>query len=284
MHNLRIDSHTELYCIFGRAVSHSLSPRMHNAAFRATERNAVYLAFQPESIAHAVDAMRSLKISGASVTMPFKEEVLQYIDEADPLAEKIASVNTLVNTENRIKGFNTDGIGALMALQQQIKSLNRSRVLILGNGGAARAIAWTLLFEGVAITIAGRNIHRVTSLLEDLKREKGEVTSLLISDISREFIANIDIIINTTPVGMMPDSEHMPIDGELLNERHVVFDIVYQPHMTRLLQTAQKKGCKIIAGAEMLLYQGVKQFEIWTGNRAPIDVMRQILEENIHTS
>ena len=284
MHNLRIDSHTELYCIFGRAVKHSLSPRMHNAAFRTTGRNAVYLAFQPESIAHAVDAMRSLKISGASVTMPFKEEVLQYIDEADPLAEKIASVNTLVNTENRIKGFNTDGIGALMALQQQIKSLNRSRVLILGNGGAARAIAWTLLFEGVAITIAGRNIHRVTSLLEDLRREKGEVTSILISDISREFIANIDIIINTTPVGMMPDSEQMPIDGELLNARHVVFDIVYQPHMTRLLQTAQKKGCKIIAGAEMLLFQGVKQFEIWTGNRAPIDVMRQILEENIHTS
>lgn len=283
MHNLRIDSQTELYCIFGRAVKHSLSPGMHNAAFRATERNAVYLAFQPDSIAHAIDAMRALKISGASVTMPFKEEVLQYIDEVDILAEKIASVNTLVNRENRIKGYNTDGYGALMALQQHTVSLNRSKVLLLGNGGAARAIAWTLLLEGVDITIAGRNIHRVTSLLEDLRGEKGEVASLLISDISREFIGNVDIIINTTPVGMMPDSDHMPIDGDLLNSRHIVFDIVYPPHMTKLLQTAQKKGCKIIFGVEMLLYQGVKQFEIWTGNRAPEEVMRQILKENMHT-
>jgi shikimate dehydrogenase len=284
MYNLRINSHTELYCIFGKAVRHSLSPLMHNAAFRATERNAIYLAFQPDSIEHAIDAMRTLKIRGASVTMPFKEEVLQYINEVDILAENIASVNTLVNNEERIRGYNTDGYGALIALKKHTKSLNRSKVLILGNGGSARAIAFTLLLEDVDITIAGRNINRITPLLEDLKREKGGITPLLIKDISKDFIADIDIIINTTPVGMKPDSDQMPIDGELLNSNHIVFDIVYSPHMTRLLHAAQKKGCKIIYGIEMLLYQGVKQFEIWTGNRAPEDVMRQTLEENMHAS
>jgi shikimate dehydrogenase len=284
MHNLQVNSQTELYCIFGKTVRTSLSPVMHNAAFRATKRNAIYLAFQPDSIEHAIEAMRSLKIRGASVTMPFKEEVLRYIDEVDTLAENIASVNTLVNSAGRISGYNTDGYGALIALRNHIKSLDRSKVLILGNGGSARAIAFTLMMEGVHITIAGRDMDRVTPLLEHLKRHKSDIQSLLIKDISKEFIRNIDIIINTTPVGMAPNIDQLPIGVDLINSNHIIFDIVYSPPVTRLLHVAQEKGCRTIHGSEMLLYQGVKQFEIWTGDKAPVDIMRDNLEKNLHSS
>ncbi len=284
MSNLQINSQTELYCIFGKTVSYSLSPVMHNAAFRATKRDAVYLAFQPDSIEHAVEAMRALKIRGASVTMPFKEEVLRYIDEVDTLAENIASVNTLVNRAGRIAGYNTDGHGALTALKNHIKSLNQSNVLILGNGGSARAIAFTLLMEDVNITIAGRDMNRVTPLLEHLKRHKRGIQSLLIKDISKDFTRKIDIIINTTPVGMSPNTEQMPIGADLINSNHIIFDIVYSPPITSLLHAAQEKGCRIIRGIEMLLYQGVKQFEIWTGDKAPVKIMRDNLEKNLHSS
>ena len=276
-----INSHTRLCCIFGNPVKHSLSPVMQNAAFRSCSIDVVYLAFEVNDIKDAVSAMRSLNIIGASVTIPFKREIMKFLDHIDPLADMIGSVNTLKNNNNRIVGYNTDGQGALSSLIEKGIPVRDSKILILGNGGSARAIAFTLLKEDAKIIIAGRNAERVSALVDDLKRGSANVGSLLIKDISLDFMKGIDVIINTTPIGMTPKEDYSPLDEKLILKDHTIFDIVYSPNTTKLLQIGKSKGCKIIHGIDMLIYQGVKQYEIWTGQRAPFDVMKKSIEEYI---
>lgn len=278
---IQINSKTSLYCIFGNPVGHSLSPVMQNAAFQAAGISAVYLAFQPDNIVDAIHSMRSLGISGASVTIPYKVEVMNYIDDIDNLGKQIGSVNTLLNNHGKITGYNTDGYGVLLSLQKYSIPITGKKILIIGNGGSARAISFTLLSEGAHVTIAGRDTGRVQSLAMNLKQYHSNVESMLIKDLNEKYISDIDIIINATSVGMTPKSDYSPIDERLLLRKHTVFDIVYSPNMTQLLAAAQIKGCTIIFGKEMLLYQGVKQFEIWTGLNAPVEEMRTALENQI---
>jgi shikimate dehydrogenase len=253
---------------------------MHNAAFRHCGINAVYLAFGISDPKSAIDAVRTLPISGSSVTIPFKSSIIPYLDEIDPLAQIIGAVNTLVAHEGRIKGHNTDGIGALGAIQDKTGSITGKKVLIIGTGGSSRAIAFTLLSKGAHCHIAGRGSQSHQALLADLKNHYADVHSLQIENLDPESVADHDIIINTTPLGMKKD-DPLPADPSCLSDRNAVFDIVYRPHNTPLITAAQKKGAKIIYGLEMLLRQGASQFALWTDQEPPIEIMRSALESEI---
>lgn len=272
-----IDSNTKLYGIFGNPVRHSLSPLMHNRAFELAGINAAYVAFEPLSIEEAVSSMKAIAIAGASITIPFKIDVIPFLDDIDPLAEKIGSVNTLLNNNGKITGFNTDGHGAVTALKKQGSIIQNEKVLIIGNGGSARAIAYTLLDENAHVTIAGRDINRITSLADDLLKFNSSVEVSLLAQLDQEAVSQFDIIINTTPIGMHPHEEAIPLDTALLQSDCTVFDIIYAPHDTRFLTEASKMKCKTVYGIDMLLYQGVRQFEIWTGAEAPVSAMRDVL-------
>jgi shikimate dehydrogenase len=277
--NNKINANTKLFCIFGNPVKHSLSPVMQNTAFKAAGLDAVYLAFEIENIKDGISAMRTLNISGASITIPFKNDVIAYLDEIDPLAEEIGSVNTLLNINGKIAGYNTDGFGALNALKNNNVEVDNSKVLLIGNGGSARAIAFTLLQTGADVTIAGRNIEKIISLVNDIKSKGKKTEYILINDISPDLMKDIDIIINTTPIGMTPKINESPIEEKLILNKHIVFDIVYSPDMTKLLQSAKNKKCKIVHGIEMLINQGAKQFELWTGETAPVSLMRSSIKK-----
>ncbi len=273
---MTIDGRTRLYGIIGNPVAHSLSPAMHNAAFAALGENRVYLPFQTDNLQEAVAGLSGLGIEGVSVTIPFKEDVMKFLDEIDPVAEKIGAVNTvLVRNENgrkRLYGYNTDWLGGNLAVAEQIE-LQGSSAVILGAGGAARAIGFGLLEAGCTIELRSRTESRGRELAGQLGCQW---TSL-----ADRPTAGADILINSTSVGMEPDVWKSPIDADLLSGFKVVMDIVYAPLQTKLLSDAGDAGCSCITGLEMLLYQGVAQFELWTGLDAPVRVMREALRRGV---
>jgi shikimate dehydrogenase len=271
---MTIDGRTEVYGIIGRPVAHSLSPAMHNAAFAALGLNKAYLPFEVEDVAGAMTGLRALGIRGASVTIPHKQAVLPHLDEIDPVAAKIGAVNTLVWNEGRLRGLNTDWLGANRALAEKLE-LEGSRVLILGAGGSARAIGFGLLEAGAKITLASRTPERG----QPLARALGCPWLPLAEAGSHR----ADALVNATSVGMAPLAEAMPIGRETLASFTVVMDIVYAPLATRLLQEARAAGCRTVDGLAMLLYQGAAQFELWTGRPAPLEVMREALLARIGT-
>jgi len=277
-----ISSATELYCIFGNPVKHSLSPLMHNRAFREKNIDAVYLAFELVTIEDGIRSMRNLNIKGASITIPFKISALDCVDEVDQLAMDIGSMNTIVNNNGKLKGYNTDGYGALQAIADRGVNIKNSKILILGNGGSARAISFTLLKGGASVFIAGRNPEKMNSLRDDLSSRYDNTGSILINELTDYFMDSIDVIINTTPLGMAPEIDLSPIRNDLIKKRHVVFDIVYSPDMTKLLSDASQKGCKIIKGIDMLVNQGIRQFELWTGENAPSEIMFKVVSDAIY--
>ena len=268
---------TALYCIFGSPAKHSLSPILHNAAFAAQGINAAYLAFEPSSIRDAVAAMRALPIHGASITIPYKTDIMPFLDFIDPLAEKIGAVNTVVTRDGALAGYNTDGEGACGAIEAAVGEIAARSVLILGTGGSARAIAFTLLDRGAKVTIAGRMGRTQTELVDNLSSHFSAVGTAAISSLDAETVARHDVIVQTTPLGMKPGDE-LPIDPALLSGQ-AVFDIVYRPHETALLRAAGERGCTKIYGIEMLLRQAEAQFRLWTGVEAPAGVMRSAVSE-----
>lgn len=259
---------------------------MHNAAFRESGVNAVYLAFEPASIRDAIASMKALDIRGASVTIPYKIEALGFCDEVDPHAATIGSVNTLLNTGGVITGYNTDGLGAVRALENAGIAVGGSRCLVIGNGGSARAIAFALQAAGAHILIAGRNLSRIKALAGDLGKDSHPVRSMLLDELDSRLMESVDIVINTTSVGMAPEIGRTPIDTRLITARQAVFDIVYSPHTTGLLAAALDKGCAVVYGRDMLVFQGARQFEIWTDMAAPVETMaraaREFKTENVH--
>ena len=278
---MKIDAYTDLYCIFGSPVKHSLSPLIHNTAFNQLSINAVYMAFSPDTIESGLEAMKSLNIKGASVTIPYKIEVMNFLDSIDPLAAEIGSVNTIKNINGELLGFNTDGKGAIKALMDKGVSVNDTRFLIIGNGGSARAIAFTLLNQKGKISITGRNKSKIDDLRNDLNEKYHGIETITISDLTPDEMNNFDVIINTTPVGMNPDIDKSPIDTSLITKDHVVFDIIYSPYETKLIKDSKEKGCKIVYGIEMLVNQGVLQFEKWRDIKAPEKEIKKIIQEKI---
>lgn len=269
---MTISGKTKLYGILGNPVSHSLSPVMHNAAFAATGVDGAYLPFPATDIQAAVTGIRGLGVQGASVTIPHKEQVMALLDSVDPVARKIGAVNTIVREESSLSGWNTDWLGATRALEEKI-SLQGRRALILGAGGSARAIGFGMQERKVEFCLASRTESRGRALAEELG-----CPWISLADTEK---MGGDILINATSVGMQPHAENSPVPKSILSHFQVVMDIVYAPLKTRLLTEAEKGGCEIINGLEMLLYQGVAQFEMWTGEKAPVDVMRKALLDTL---
>jgi len=265
---MTINGITKLYGILGDPVSHSMSPLMHNAAFAALKIDAAYLPFPSPNIETAIIGLRGLGVQGASVTIPHKEKVMPLLDSIDPVAQKIGAVNTVLRKGDILAGFNTDWQGATRALEEKI-NLKGRKVVILGAGGSARAIGFGMREREAEFVLASRTESRGRALADVLSCPW---ISLNESDGLRG-----DILINATSVGMQPAVEKSPVSAIILPQFKVVMDIVYAPLKTRLLHEAEDAGCKIINGLEMLLYQGVAQFEMWTGKSAPVDVMRNAL-------
>ena len=285
---LSLNAHTKLCAVIGNPVEHSLSPAIHNAAFQKLGLNFVYLALRVEDLPGAVAGMRAFgNLRGFSVTIPHKVAIIPLLDEVEPTAKLIGSVNTIVVEQGKLIGSNTDASGALRALKEGGASLKGQRVLLLGSGGAARAIAFALAMEPAATRIEGLTILGVLDderrrLVADLRAktplqaDEEPVTD----DTLREDIRESQVMIHCTPVGMHPKVKESCVPSKFLEPHLTVMDIVYNPLDTQLLQDAKAAGCKTIRGVEMFLYQAIGQFEQWTGQKAPADVMRAVLESS----
>ena len=265
-----IDVNTSLFGLIGNPVAHSLSPMMHNQALAATGYNGVYLAFRVTDPGAAIRGIAALNFEGISVTLPHKVAVMEYLDEVDETAARIGAVNTIVNSRGRLIGCNTDCPGALEALRTRTSIRDRS-VAVIGAGGAARAIGFGLVAAGARVTIFNRTRGPGERLAEDLQAQ--------FLPLEEWAPGSYEILINTTPVGMHPETDATPIPKKALSKELVVMDIVYNPLQTRLLKEAAAIGCRTINGADMFVFQGAKQFELWTGQKAPVDVMHAAVLE-----
>lgn len=263
-----INGQTALFGIIGNPIKHSLSPILHNGAFRRMGLNAVYLAFKVRDLEDALRGIRSLGIQGVSVTLPFKTEVIPFLDDVEEMAGEIKAVNTIVNRKGRMIGYNTDWNGALEALEARV-DLSGKRVFLLGAGGAARAIAFSLKGRGCRVTLSNRTEKKGKLLANEL--------GFLYRPWSSVDELEEDILINATSVGMSPNDGESPVPKRVLNEGMSVMDIVYQPLRTKLLREAEERGCLTINGLEMLCRQGVAQLEIWTGRKPDIGQVKEDL-------
>lgn len=267
---------TRVYGVIANPVAHSMSPAIHNAAFAERGLDAVYLPFRVDDPADFIPPFRSLPVSGYSVTIPHKEAVIPLLDEVQPLAGSIGAVNTIVERDGRLHGSNTDWSAALRAVESALaegESLKGRRVLMLGAGGAARAIAFGLVERGCRLVIANRTVSRG----ERLARELG-CQSL---GLDRAADVPHDVLVNATSVGMHPNVDATPFPRGGLRPGAIVFDSVYNPIETRLLREARGAGCTVVNGLEMFVNQAVEQFELWTGRPAPREVMRSVVEARL---
>ncbi len=286
-----IDSNTSLYAVFGNPVRHSKSPLMHNACFAHHGINAAYLAFEIKDISKGLNAVRELNIKGASVTIPFKTDIMDGLDIIDDSALQIGAVNTIINKNGTLTGHNTDCQAAITPLNSILKhkGIKNKKVCIIGAGGAARAVAYGIFKEQGNIiilnrseksgkTLAGKvNGHFIPMDPKDNKSENKNRTNIIPinENLGKEIEKDtIDILINTTSVGMFPKIDVQPFPSKYLHSDMIVMDIVYNPIKTKLLIAAEQKGCKIIDGLSMFIYQGAAQFKLWTGITPDFELMR----------
>lgn len=280
-----IDTKTQFCGVIGKPVGHSLSPAIHNAAFRALGLNFVYLAWQVDTIGDAVKGLRALgNFRGASVTIPHKVAAMQFLDHVEATAKRIGAINTIMADKGELSGYNTDATGALRALREGGVELKGRRIVVLGSGGAARAIAVALAADsGVEnLTLLGIEDSERARLAQDIRSVGGATVedSHLDEAALRRILPDSHVLIHCTPVGMSPKSDSTCVPASLLHSGLAVMDIVYNPRETQLLKDAKFAGCKTIPGLEMFLNQAVTQFELWTNQAAPVAVMRTVLESH----
>jgi shikimate dehydrogenase len=280
---MNANGHVTLTGLFGHPVGHSRSPRMHNAAFRECGLPYVYVAFDvlPEELAKAVESIKVLGMRGVNVTIPHKVEVMQYLDRITPEAEMIGAVNTIVNENGMLVGHNTDGSGYVRSLTEETGiSLPDSTVLILGAGGAARAVASAISYKGAReIVIANRTREKGDELA---KRVSLSCTARSVSfDDLPSLIKQVHLLVNTTSVGMQPNIGETPVPPDILHDGLVVSDLIYNPRETLLLKEARLRGAKVHGGLGMFVYQGAQAFKLWTGQEAPVEVMRRAAESEL---
>ncbi len=280
MKNRVISGKTIVCGLIGDPVEHTMSPVMHNAAFRELGIDYRYLAFRvrKEELGKAIDGMRALNIRGLNVTIPHKVAVLRFLDKLDPLAEKIGAVNTIINDNGILTGDNTDASGWLQTLLAQEIDPQHKNVVILGAGGASRAISFVLADRGARLSILNRlqELDWAIELASRISQTFGQKVSAL--ELTRDNLSRTlpeaDILVNATSVGMSPDSDQTPVPGDLLRPNLIVSDIVYNPLKTRLRKEAETAGAVTISGLDMLVSQGALAFEKWTDRKAPVDLMR----------
>lgn len=280
---MNISGETKIVGLIGNPIEHSISPPMHNAAFQESDLDFAYVTFKVEKadIEKALDGIRGLEIEGINVTIPHKSTVNKYLDEIEDTAEKIGAVNTIKRDGKKLKGFNTDGKGVLKTLRKEIGGIKNKNILLLGAGGAARAIGFTLAENGANLTISNRTESKAKELASEIsKKTSNEVNQIPQNKKElRKAIRDSKILINSTSVGMYPNEGETLIESDSMHENLIVMDIVYNPLKTRLLEEAEKAGAKTIPGLRMLVHQGAASFKIWTGQEAPVKAMWEAAEE-----
>ncbi len=283
---MQITSQTGMLGLIGHPVAHSKSPDMMNCACRELGLPFVYLAFDidPQELGQAVEGMKALKFRGFNVTIPHKVAVMDYLDELDESAKEIGAVNTVVENSGKWVGHNTDGIGYLRSLTEEIAvQLDQQRVVMLGAGGAARAVGFALATAGVErITVANRTLAKAEQLANHLaKWVKTEAIKL---DEAQSHIAKATLLINTTSVGMHPNTDQLPIPADWLHAKLIVSDLIYHPRETDLLAAAKALGAKTHNGMGMLVHQAAEAFTLWMGQRPPVQQMKKVLEAALTAS
>ena len=281
---MNISGKTKIIGIFGYPVEHSLSPSMHNAAFSYLNLDFCYVPFSvmPEMLENAVNGIRAMNIVGVNVTIPHKEKILPLLDMLSDEAQFIGSVNTIKNDSGELTGFNTDGKGFMISLSEKGIEVKGRRVLLIGAGGAARAVGYYICRDASSLLIYNRNIGRAEVLKTHLSSFKENVQAVGEDEINnKNFFSEIDIIINTTPLGLKSD-DPLPLNASLLNKSQTVCDLIYKE--THLLQQASIVGCKTVNGLGMLLWQGVLAFEKWTGIQPPVKIMKEALLNQMRSS
>ena len=294
-----VDGKTKILGVIGDPIEHTFSPAMHNAGLDALNLNYIYLPFhvKEDKLGECIQGAKAMGIQGLNVTIPHKTNVIKHLDDIDSVASMIGAVNTIQfnfdennessnqNNESMVttKGFNTDGYGCVRAIKEKT-SINNKKVTITGAGGAARAVAFQIASSGIdELSILNRNASKAESLANDMKSNLSEagiditINSYEIENLKRELDSS-DIFIDTTPIGMYPNVDDKPIaSADMLHEELVVNDIVYTPMETSLIKEALKANAEVVYGYKMLLYQGIRSFEIWLGRDAPVDVMEKAL-------
>ncbi|HJH32003.1 MAG TPA: shikimate dehydrogenase [Methanosarcinaceae archaeon] len=266
-----------VFAVFGDPIEHSMSPKMHNAAFTYMGMDCEYHAFRVgrDSLHDALIGAKAMGFGGVNLTVPLKEEALNIVD-ADPLAARIGAVNT-VDPGDGMRGYNTDGIGAKRALADAGVDVANARVLIVGAGGAARAISFQFANDSANITIANRTEKRACDLARDVS-SVGTAHGTGLANL-KDLIAQADILVNTTTLGMHPNTDQTIATSDDMHPDLTVFDIIYNPLETRLLKEAKIAGATAVNGVMMLVYQGAEAFRIWNGVEPPVDVMRDAVLE-----
>jgi len=271
---MQITGKTKIVCLIGYPVGHSLSPKMHNACFLHLNMDWAYLPFpvKPENLEGAIRGLGCLGVVGCNVTIPHKIEAMKYLTEIDKKALKIGAVNTLLFNKGKIQGFNTDGDGFIASLKEIGFEPQGKNVLLLGAGGAGRAIGISLASCGIKkLAIFDLNEERGNSLGHSIEKDIEAVSLKKIENLD-----GIDLLINATPCGMK-ENDPLPCDPSLIQEGQIVYDVIYKK--TPLLIEAEKRGARIMNGMEMLIHQGALSFKLWTGVYPPIDVMRKAILE-----
>ena len=277
--NREITGNSRVCGIIGDPIGHSVSPIMHNAAFKELGLDYIYVPFRVtrEDLPCAVKGLRALNIRGVNITIPHKVSIIPILDEVEEFARKIGSVNVVVNNNGRLTGYNTDAPGFLRALQSHGIEPKEKRVVVLGAGGAARSICFALANGGASLTVLNRTKDTLDRFAVGISEITGHPIQAL--ELTRENLTeamnNCDILVNATSVGMYPDIEATLVDRTMIKSHQTVVDIVYNPLKTRLLTEAEKAGARTIGGLDMLVWQGALTFEIWTGKQAPVDIMRK---------
>lgn len=280
MTNQAISGKTRLCGLIGDPVEHTMSPAMHNAAFARMGLDYVYAPFRvkKDDLAQAIDGMRALNIRGLNVTIPHKVNVIPRLDKLDSLAEKIGAVNTIVNDDGVLKGYNTDASGFLKTLRERGIEPEGKMVVVLGAGGASRAISFILAESGARLVILNRieELDWAEELARRISQAGHKDTKAL--ELNRENLTAVlqpaDVLVNATSLGMTPHTDQTPLPASLLRPDLTVFDIVYNPVKTRLLREAEAAGAQAIGGLDMLVGQGALAFEMWTGIKAPAELMK----------
>jgi len=275
-----ISGKTKICALIGDPVEHTMSPAIHNAAFSEMGLNYAYVAFRvkAEEVPAAIAGMKALNMRGLSVTMPHKVAVVPLLDRLDPLAEKIGAINTIVNDDGILTGYNTDATGFLQAMLERGIEPKGKNIAVMGAGGASRAVSFILADRGAELVILNRleEFDWAVELASKISQSFGKNVEAL--ELNRDNLAKTlektDILVNATSVGMSPDIDKTPVPSELLKPDLTVYDIIYNPVKTRLLKDAEAAGATIISGVDMLVWQGVQAFEKWTGLKPPFDIMK----------
>lgn len=281
---MNINAKTKINIIVGNPVDHSLSPEIHNAAYEklGIDNEYVFLAANVKNtdIKKMVEAVRIMGIRGLTCTMPHKLSVMKYLDEIDQTAKDMAAVNTVVNNNGKLTGYNTDWLGVIASLKKVDKKIENKRAIVFGAGGVGRSIIYGLLQNNVHVLVVNRTISKARKIVKDMNlvfKNKISIECAGLNEVSN--LDNFDFIFNATSVGM--EKSASIINKNLISSKHIVFDAVYFPLETKLIKEAKEKGAKVIHGSELLLNQALYQFEYYTNKKAPEAVMRKVLDKHL---